>query len=152
MLSTGFSDISVICNLHFLVETFPVASKTESCGTENKLNTSTCINLARSCSDSHHVCRDKAKVDGNGSEGEEVAGAVVFMDPAAEVLQGYRSPLELLGQGQQQQQHVGEQEDRELEDGWEQPAEDDERKGKRVSTVEKILVGRRIKNQEESNF
>lgn len=106
MLSTGFSDISVICNLHFLVETSPVASKKESCGTENKLNTSTCINL-----DSHHVCRDQAKVDSNGGEGEEVAGTVVFMDPAAEVLQGYRSPLELLGQGQQQQQHVGEQKD-----------------------------------------
>lgn len=89
-----------------------------------------CINLACCCPDSHHVCRHQAKVDGNGGECEEVAGTVVFMDPAAEVLQGYRSPLELLGQGQQQQQHVGEQEDRELEDDWEKPAEEDERKRK----------------------
>lgn len=44
------------------------------------------------------------------------------MQPAAELLQGRRAPLELLGQGQQQQQHVGQQEDGELEGGWEQPA------------------------------
>lgn len=79
------------------------------------------------CCDSHHVSRDQAKVDDDGGESEEVAGTVVFVDPAAEVLQRGRSPLELLSQGQQQQQHVGEQEDRELQDGWEQPAEEEQR-------------------------
>lgn len=89
-----------------------------------------CINVALCCFDSHHVGRDQAKVDGNGGEGEEVAGTVVFMDPAAEVLQRHRSPLELFSQGQQQQQHVGEQEDGELDDGREQPAE--EGRGRRM--------------------
>lgn len=84
-----------------------------------------CINLALCCLDSHHVGRDQAKVDDNGGEGEEVAGAVVFMDPAAEVLQCRRSPLELFSQGQQQQQHVGEQKDGELDSGRVQPAEEE---------------------------
>lgn len=65
--------------------------------------------LALCCFVSHHVNRGQAKVDDDGSEGEEVAGAVVFVDPAAQVLQCRGSPLELLSQGQQQQQHVGEQ-------------------------------------------
>ncbi len=76
------------------------------------------------CLDSHHVRRGQAKVGDDGGEGEEVAGTVVFMDPAAQVLQCCRKPLELLSQGQQQQQHVNEQEDRKLEDSWEQPADD----------------------------
>lgn len=44
------------------------------------------------------------------------------MQPAAELLQRRRAPLELLSQGQQQQQYVGQQEDGELDGGWEQPA------------------------------
>lgn len=76
------------------------------------------MNLALHCFDSHHVSGDQAKVDDDGSEGEEVAGTVVFMDPAADLLQSQRSTLELFGQGQQQQQHVGQQADGKLEDGW----------------------------------
>lgn len=43
------------------------------------------------------------------------------MQPAAELLQRCGTPLELLSQGQQQQQHVGQQEDGELDGGWEEP-------------------------------
>lgn len=70
-----------------------------------------CINLALRCFDSHHVSRDQAKVDEDGGKREDVSGTVVFVDPAAELLQCCRSPLELFCQGQQQQHHVGEQKD-----------------------------------------
>ena len=76
-----------------------------------KINLIQCINMSLCYSDSHHVSRDQAKIEDDGGEGEEVAGAVVFMDPAADLLQCCRSALELFSQGQQQQQHVGEQED-----------------------------------------
>lgn len=97
----------------------------------------------------HHVSRDQAEVDDDGGEGEEVAGAVVFMDPAAEVLQYWRGGLELFSEGQEQQQNVGEQEDGELEDDWEQPAEVDKEKRKEVRQVVEIFNHGRIKKQEE---
>lgn len=50
--------------------------------------------------DFHHVSRDQAKVDDDGCDGEDVAGTVVFVDPAAQLLQRRRSPLELFSQGQ----------------------------------------------------
>lgn len=66
------------------------------------------------------------------------------MDPAAELLKRCRSRLELFSQGQQQQQHVGEQEDRELQEGREKPAEEeqpeeDKRERKEVSKAVKML-------------
>lgn len=54
-------------------------------------------------SNSHQVSRSQAKVGDDGCESEEVSGAVVFVDPAAELLQSNWSPLELLGKGNQQQ-------------------------------------------------
>lgn len=54
------------------------------------------VDLVLCCVLSHHVNRGQAKVDDDGSEGEQVAGAVVFMDPTAEVLQCHGSLLELL--------------------------------------------------------
>lgn len=80
------------------------------------------------CSVPHHVSGRQTKVDDDGSECENVAGPVVFVDPAAEVLQCSWSPLELLGQREQHQQHVGEEKDRKLEDGREQPPEGERRK------------------------
>lgn len=80
-------------------------------GEDHLLTLSKYVNLALRCLASHHVSRGQAEVDDDGSKGEKVAGTVVFMDPAAELLQCGRSPLELLSQGQQQQQHVGEQKD-----------------------------------------
>lgn len=70
----------------------------------------------------YYVSRSQAKVDDDGCESKKVAGTVVFMDPAAEPLQTCESPLELFSKGNQQQQHVGKQEDRKLEDGREQSA------------------------------
>lgn len=70
-----------------------------------------CINLSLCSLDSHYVSGGQAKVDDDGGEGEEVAGTVVFVHPTAEVLQCCGSPLELFSQGQQQQQHVGNQKD-----------------------------------------
>lgn len=72
--------------------------------------------------DAHDISGGQAEVDADGAEREQVAGAVVLVQPAAELLQRRRAPLELLGQGQQQQHHVGQQEDGKLEGGWEQPA------------------------------
>lgn len=62
-------------------------------------------------SEPHHVSRGQAKVHDDGGDGEEVACAVVFVHPTAEMLQRNRSPLKLLGQGKQQQQHVGQKKD-----------------------------------------
>lgn len=72
-------------------------------------------------SDPHHVSRGQAKVDEDGRDGEEVTCTVVFMHPTAELLQCNRRPLKLLSQGEQQQQHIGHEEDQELEDDRERP-------------------------------
>lgn len=56
--------------------------------------------LCKLCySDSHHVSRGQPKVDEDRYESKQVTGTVVFMNPATEVLQWWRSPLELFGKG-----------------------------------------------------
>lgn len=81
-----------------------------------------CLQLPPYNSDTHYVSGGQAKVEDDGAESEQVAGAIVLMHPAAELLHGCGCPLEFLSQSQQQQQHVDEQEDGKLEDGWEQSA------------------------------
>lgn len=63
----------------------------------------------------HHVSRSHAKVDGDGCDGEEAAHAVVFMDPAADLLQEKWRMLKLLSQRHHQQQQITQQHQAELD-------------------------------------
>lgn len=61
------------------------------------------------------------------------------MNPAAKVLKCCRNPPELFSQSYQQQQHVGEQRHRKLENGWKQPAEEEQQQEGCEQSCEKYI-------------
>lgn len=77
---------TVICSVQFYDEYINIKRKVVV-GKINFIQHVYTVSLALCCLDSYHVSRGQAKVDDDGGKCEEVAGAVVFMDPAADLLQ-----------------------------------------------------------------